>query len=1649
MRRRGSAGGAAVARRGAVAARQGTGRSRARRGGRGGGGGGGGSGRRRRGRPAAAWPRPRCAGAGGAGPRRAALFQPVGGGRGRGAGAATAGAELLSLTLNSQQKMENILAGLCGTSPEYPLPVWIHGSVGHCFNQLTLNVIPHVILAVVSACFLGTPRPGWRCRITTSFVLAGLFLADAIPATISQQKLGPVYLEVLANGIATLTWLTHGFALLMLFRSIHSSTRGPAALAVLSLLPLPSFVITLVWYCQSRTAWSLTHPAASSRFVILCLQLASLLVYVIGYLLPTTGRQDFLSINCSWQQDQLVSEPGTSVPDEQRVAEDGESWLSRFFYVWMNPLMKRGYQWKLNQPQDVYVLPRQLQAARVCDQFYSCWQKKASLHQVEEETVSLTSPIIAGVDGSSDALDSLHQAQEAVQLFSVLHAAFGLRFYSLGLLKLAGNLLDFSGPLLLNLLVNFMESQQEPLSHGVLYALGLFAGSFLGALLRNQFSYEVNKVTLMARAAIISAIYRKALRVSSTSLTRFTMGEIVNFMSTDTSRLVNFCLSFHEVWSLPFQFGITLYLLYRQVGIAFLGGLALALLLVPINKVIANRIMMNNKEMLKHKDTRVKLMTEFLCGIRVIKFYAWERHFSTRINACRAKELQKLRAVKYLDAVCVYLWAALPVVVSIAIFITYVLLGHQLTATKVFTALALVGMLILPLNSFPWVLNGTLEAKVSLDRIQRFLELVDQDLEAYYALDSPSGTAAAVEIKCAAFSWAPVEEEGTREPLTRGTLQLHIENLSVRKGMLLGIVGKVGSGKSSLLAAITGELINSPLLPFTHFWRACRQGGQVYVCDLEQGFGLATQEPWIQFTTVRENILFGREYDARLYEEVVEACALSEDLNILPAGDQTEVGENGVTLSGGQKARIALARAVYQDKELYLLDDPLAAVDADVANHLMRKCILGVLKHKTRILCTHRTEFLEKADALLLVDNGRIVKTGTPADILPLVEAFPKFKNMDKSQKHKAPDEQGQEEAIETEAEESTQTNHLIHKEEEKKEGAVAFQVYKAYWLAVGSCLALSILFSLLLMQASRNISDWWLSHWISSISQRANTSAMVCSASPPSPELLLFSVVGLISPIQVLNTTPVPSSGSLDVNFYLIVYGSIAGANSLFTILRAFLFAYGTIRAATVIHNRLLQRILKATVTFFDTTPTGRILNRVSSDLYCVDDSLPFILNIFMANMYGLLGMLVIITYGLPWIVLVLLPLTALYFSIQRYYRRTSRELKRLYSVTLSPIYTHFSETLSGLSSIRAMRATQRFELENQLRLEQNQRCLFASNTAMQWLDIRLQMIGVAVVTAIAGIAIIQHQKRLGNPGLVGLALSYALSVTNLLSGLISSFTATETMMVSVERTEEYTTDIPMESQDKLVQVAADWPSQGLVDFQQVVLAYRAGLPNALNGVNFTVYPGEKVGIVGRTGSGKSTLFLALFRMLELKSGRILLDGVDSQLVGLEELRSRLAIIPQDPFLFSGSIRENLDPQGKRTDAELHEVLEQCHLRDAITQMGGLDSKLGERGKSLSVGQRQLVCLARALLTQAKVLCIDEATASVDQNTDQLLQQTIRQRFADKTVLTIAHRLNTILDSDRVLVMQAGRVAELDSPTRLSQKDGSLFQRLLHSGQQ
>uniref|UniRef100_A0A8C7QFD4 ATP-binding cassette, sub-family C (CFTR/MRP), member 10 n=1 Tax=Oncorhynchus mykiss TaxID=8022 RepID=A0A8C7QFD4_ONCMY len=1435
-----------------------------------------------------------------------------------------------------------LISGLCHTDTLDPFPVWRDGAITPCFNQLVLGALAHAVVAVFSAVYLSAQR------VASALLVALLFVGDLVLVALLHR--GDMYLDVLADGCAVLAWLVHFGALLVLQRSIHRRTRGPSMLLLLVLLPIPNLVVILLAYARDSTYLDLAEPLRVARLVLAAARGLPLLVYLLAFAAPCVGEWSYTSMSVNDADSSLLIPESFYQDTGEMVAEDGSGCISRLLYLWLNPLLRRGRRGELERPCDVYLLPRRLRTSAVRRHFLRCWE-------------------------------------------DLLHKAFGLRYYLLGVLKLAGNMLGFAGPLLLSSLVTYMEEKGAPISWGAWCATGLFFSTLFSALIRNLFVFEVSKVSLSARAALVSSIYGKALRVNGGGLAaRFTLGEVVNFMSTDTDRVVNFFNSFHEMWSLPFQFSIALYLLYLQVGVAFLGGLGVALLLVPLNKVLASKIMENNKHMLTHKDSRVKLMTEVLFGIRVIKFYNWGAYFAQKIADCRRQELSHLKAIKYLDALCVYTWGALPVVISIITFVTYVLLGHELTAAKVFTTLALVGMLILPLNSFPWVLNGTLEAKVSLDRIQRFLKLPNQDLDAYF---SHGG--------CVCVS--------AQHKLS--TFCLYIQYQLIH-GSLVVVVGKVGSGKSSLLAAITGELN--------------RRGGVVYVQGREDGFGLAAQEPWIQHATVRDNILFGRDYNSSFYQAVVEACALTDDINILPNGDRTEVGENGVNLSGGQKARLALARAVYMEKDIFLLDDPLAAVDTDVAHHLMERCIMGILRSKTRILCTHRIEFVDKADVVILMDNGTIIKTGTPEEVLPLVEAVPKNRKNDSNQ--------GPSNELFAEVESS------LSGEEQKAVGGLAWKVYHAYWRAVGGALAVSILLSLLLMQASKNVSDWWLSHWISNLNNNGSSQSVLTPAYS-SPHLLLFSPGGLMHPVSIMETTPFANISS-EVKFYLTVYGSIAGANTIFTAIRAFLFAYGGIRAASVVHNRLLDTVLKATVTFFDTTPLGRILNRFSSDLYSVDDTLPFFLNILLANIFGLLGMLIVMSYGLPWVLVPLLPLGLLYHCTQRFYRHTSRDLKRLCSLTLSPVYSHFSETLSGLGTIRASSSASRFEEENERRLEQNQRCLFLCNAAMQWLDIRLQIIGVVVVTGIGVIAVVQHQFKSIDSGLVGLSLSYALSITGLLSSLIFSFTQTELQLVSVERTEEYSTTLPTEPQHSNPQVPTSWPEQGWVEFRGAVLCYREGLPNALDGVSLVVRPGEKVGVVGRTGSGKSTLFLALFRMVELNQGQILLDGVDTRQVGLAQLRSKLAIIPQDPFLFSGTVRENLDPCGRHPDPRLLEVLEHCHLSPVINRIGGLGAEVGERGKSLSLGQRQLLCLARALLTEANILCIDEATASVDQKTDKLLQQTIRETFQDKTVLTIAHRINTILDSDRVLVMHSGKVVEFDTPADLCQRDDSIFCKLV-----
>ncbi|XP_028396229.1 LOW QUALITY PROTEIN: multidrug resistance-associated protein 7-like [Dendronephthya gigantea] len=1525
---------------------------------------------------------------------------------------------------------------ICGVNGS--LDLLQEGNISSCFIQLYLICPVHAILAAINVYYIRKHQENHVCTlgliiksIQLLSALVVLIVVTQIACSLSQlQDYNPVSYYLSLAFIALAWFLT----------SIYMQLKNKPSFIFCTFLIL-SWGTTIAQTCRiiihsesSEHTMNNKHHRVENYGCLVRLVLQTLAVVMLMVVrlkwnssgAPNKRLHTGIQAEASETDKLLGSEDfrvyysglSKDYPSEElRKVDENSGILSRTMFWWVYELMKKGLEDKLKVAEDLYCLPASLSTKHIAESFRRILQKMhKSLNRNDHGT--------CGSDEKNNATKYL--------LLKALHKAFGVQYYSIGILKFLGDCLGFAGPLLLHALVSFMENKQEPMEHGYYYAAGLFASTLVGAFISAHYGYLVNKVGLKIRAAVITSVYHKTLAVKSTGLYLFSTGEVVNFMSTDTDRIVNFCQSFHQFWSLPFQVAVSLYLLHQQVGLSFLAGLCFAILLIPINKCLAVKIRKYSENMMEKKDARVKVMNEILYGIRVIKFYAWERMFSSKVHELRSGELKNLKGMKYLDALCVYFWATTPVLISILTFCTYVLLGNTLTAAKVFTSIALFNMLIFPLNVFPWVINGLIEAWVSLNRVNRFLILEELDLKEFYSSSIGNGkmdSRTMILLEDADFTWNSggleadlcstknddvghsndllkhKESDGKAEEKVAHTQPLQKINLSAYQGQFIGVIGHVGSGKSSLLSAITADMDKSQ--------------GKVYVATLQDGFGLASQEPWIQHATVRENILFGKAFDRSKYQAVLKACALEEDLKILPAHDQTEVGENGVTLSGGQKARISLARAIYQDKEIYLLDDPLAAVDTHVASHIFTHCIMGVLKHKTRILCTHHWKYLHDADVIVAMEHGKVACNGFPNEVLKKTTWISKMSRK--------------------KVEENLSDPGLVE-EEEKDVGVVKYDVYRSYWQAAGVCLTISILLSLFLMQASRNISDWWLAYWIShdKHSQSTNdTSSYGHVLWPPHASSEVHS-----DP-EVLHATHLRiKTGSL--TFYLVVYGGIAFANTVFTFFRAFLFAYGGVKAAQVIHEKLLKSILAAPVSFFDVTPIGRVVNRFSSDTYSIDDSLPFMMNIFLAQLFGVVGTICITCYGLPWFLLVLSPLAFFYFKIQNYYRKTSREVKRFMTVTLSPVYAHFSETLNGLPTIRALRASERFRVENEKRLELNQRANFSGLAASQWLSLHLQMLGVAMVTCVSFIAVLEHHFSSVDPGLVGLAISYALTITNQLSGLVTSFTETEKQMVSVERAMQYVSGVPHEV-DGLCIPPLSWPNQGKITFNNVSLIYRPGLPPALRQVTFETLPNEKIGIVGRTGSGKSSLFLVLFKIVSLQSGHVTIDGLDIATLHLGRLRSSLAIIPQDPFLFCDSVRKNVDPTNQFDDAQLWHVLDCCYLKQAVLELGGLEANVGERGRNLSCGQRQLICLARALLTKAKVLCIDEATASVDFETDKLIQKAIRDEFQSSTVLTIAHRIETILDSDRVLVMDKAQVAEFGPPDELRRNKDSLFSTLIN----
>ncbi|XP_026706940.1 canalicular multispecific organic anion transporter 1 isoform X1 [Athene cunicularia] len=1193
--------------------------------------------------------------------------------------------------------------------------------------------------------------------------------------------------------------------------------------------------------------------------------------------------------------------------------------------------------------------------------------------------------------------------------------------------KLVHDGLVFVSPQLLKLLIAFVSDEESFAWQGYLYTILLFLTALIQSLCLQQYFSLCFQLGIKVRASLIAAIYKKALTMSSATRKESTVGETVNLMSADAQRFMDMANFIHQLWSSPLQIILSIVFLWGELGPSVLAGIAVMVLLIPINAFLVAKSKTIQVRNMKNKDERMKIMSEILNGIKILKLFAWEPSFEKRVNEIRARELKDLVNFSYLQSISIFVFMCAPFLVSLASFAVYVLVDENniLDAQKAFTAISLFNVLRFPMAMLPLVLSSLVQTNVSTVRLERYLGGDDLDSSAIH--HNPIA-GSAVLFSEATFAW---EQDGNAA--------IRDVTLDIAPGSLVAVVGAVGSGKSSLVSAMLGEMENIK--------------GHI---NIQGSLAYVPQQAWIQNATLKDNILFGSELDEARYQQVIKACALLPDLELLPAGDQTEIGEKGINLSGGQKQRVSLARAVYSNADIYVLDDPLSAVDAHVGKYLFKHVLgpKGLLQKKTRILVTHSISFLPQVDNIVVLVAGAVSEHGSYSTLLANRGAFAQFLNLYGSQEEDASDknttavalpgdEEQDDEDIEPIVEESlddvvtmtlkreasirqrefsrslskSSTNSWKKAQEEshkklkgeqliEKEavetGKVKFSMYLRYLHAVGLCYSFWVAMGYVGQYAAFVGTNLWLSAWTDDAERYLN------------------------------QTYPVEQR-----DLRIGVFGALGLLQALFLLFATLLSARGAMRASRVMHQQLLSNILRVPMSFFDTTPTGRIVNRFAKDIFTIDETIPMSFRSWLSCFMAIISTLLMISLATPFFALIIIPLSIFYYFVLRFYVSTSRQLRRLDSVTRSPIYSHFGETVSGLSVIRAYGHQQRFLKQNESTMDINQKSVHSWIVSNRWLAIRLEFVGSLVVVFSALLAVISKGTLEG--GIVGLSVSSALNVTQTLNWLVRMSSELETNIVAVERVHEYTkvkNEAPWVTEKR---PPRGWPSKGEIQFVDYKVRYRPELELVLQGISCNIAGTEKVGVVGRTGAGKSSLTNCLFRVLEAAGGSIIIDDVDIATIGLHDLRQNLTIIPQDPVLFTGTLRMNLDPFDQYTDEEVWKALELAHLKTYVQDLPeGLLHLVSEGGENLSVGQRQLVCLARAVLRKAKILILDEATAAVDLETDNLIQTTIRSKFADCTVLTIAHRLHTIMDSNRVMVLQAGRIVEYDSPEELLKKQGT-----------
>uniref|UniRef100_A0A6Q2ZBL2 ATP-binding cassette, sub-family C (CFTR/MRP), member 8 n=1 Tax=Esox lucius TaxID=8010 RepID=A0A6Q2ZBL2_ESOLU len=1197
-------------------------------------------------------------------------------------------------------------------------------------------------------------------------------------------------------------------------------------------------------------------------------------------------------------------------------------------------------------------------------------------------------------------------------IWRALRLAFGRPLIISITFRFLADLLGFAGPLCISgiLLGVYFISSQEFLENAYVLAVLLFFALILQRTFLQASYYVAIETGINLRGAIQTKIYNKIMRLctSNMSMGELTVGQICNLVAIDTNQLMWFFFLCPNLWAMPVQIIVGVILLYYLLGISALIGATVIALLAPVQYFVATKLSQAQKSTLEYSSERLKKTNELLRGIKLLKLYAWEHIFCQSVEETRGKELTSLQAFALYTSISIFMNAAIPIAAVLTTFVVHVHISEDadLSPAVAFASLSLFHILVTPLFLLSSVVRSTVKALVSAQKLSEFFsteEIGDEQEPQLTITPGPSNhhKYQAV-ITNGYFTW------------TDGHPTLSNVDIRVPFGQLTMIVGQVGCGKSSLLLAALGEMQRvSGMVNWNRTGHPSEPG-----FSKRGSVAYASQKPWLLNATMVENITFEMPMIKTRYKAVIEACSLQPDIDILPQGDQTEIGERGIILSGGQRQRIGVARALYQQTNVVFLDDPFSALDIHLSDHLMQEGILKLLREEKRtvVLVTHKLQYLPHADWIIAMKDGTIQTEGTLKDIQ---NSEPELFDQWKTLMHRQDGEfektvaesmtvlerknlrraMYSKEATKTEMEDEEES---VDSDEDdnlsqamRQRATIPWRSCWVYLSSAGLLLLPLLLLSQLVKHSLMVAIDYWLAHWTAHVITFPGKGHVLCC---------LGIALCLVTSVAV---------------------------------------EWTGLRVAKELHHSLLSKIILAPMRLFETTPLGSILNRFSSDTNTIDQHIPATLECLTRSTLLCVSALGVISYVTPVFLIALVPLAIACYFIQKYFRVASRDLQQLEDSTQLPLLSHFSETVEGLTTIRAFRYEPRFRQRLLQYTDANNIASLFLTAANRWLEVRMDYIGACVVliAAVASITNSLHNKL--SPGLVGLGLTYALMVSNYLNWMVRNLADMEVQLGSVKRINGLLKTEPENYEGLLTasQVPEGWPQQGEIQIQNLSVRYDTTLKPVLKQVNAHISPGQKVGVCGRTGSGKSSFSLAFFRMVDMFEGRIIIDNIDIAKLPLQTLRSRFSIILQDPFLFSGTIRFNLDPEMKATDDMLWEALEIAQLKPVVKALpGGLDAMVTEGGENFSQGQRQLFCLARAFVRKSSILIMDEATASIDMATESILQKVVMTAFADRTVVTIAHRVHTILNADLVIVMKRGVILEYDRPQALLEKEDSVF---------